>query len=253
MPEELNSFIKTQYAFAAYIRDPKKNPPPPGLEKRRLEMYRELFFNNVEGFLAGNFPVLKSTLDDAHWHHLVEDFFSGHRCKTPYFAGIPEEFLDYLQNERGEHPEDPDFMLELAHYEWAEMALAVAEGEAPEQDPSLQEDPLSQRIVLSELAWPLAYRYPVQRISADFQSHQPPSQPTYLVIYRDHQDEVKFLEINSVTYRLLQLVQQGGLARDCLRQIAKEIQHPNPDTVLRGGAEILRGLAQRRVIQRAER
>ncbi len=63
-------------------------------------MYRELFFNNIEGFLSGNFPVLRKILDDQQWFALVQDFFAKHPCQSPYFSEIPEEFLDYLQNER---------------------------------------------------------------------------------------------------------------------------------------------------------
>ena len=118
-------FKSKQDEFAAYIRDPENNPVPADVKEQRMVMYRELFFNNIEGFLSGNFPVLRKILNDRQWFALAQDFFAKHPCKSPHFSQIPEEFLDYLQNER-DSSEDLPFMLELAHYEWVEMALSIA-------------------------------------------------------------------------------------------------------------------------------
>jgi len=120
-------FISRQYAFAAHIRDPHNNPAPAGIEDRRLGIYRELFFNNVEGFLSSSFPVLKQLYTEQDWLALARDFFAGHHCHSPLFLEIPREFLAYLDNERGQRDTDPPFLRELAHYEWVELALSVAE------------------------------------------------------------------------------------------------------------------------------
>jgi hypothetical protein len=70
------------------------------------------------------------------------------------------------------------------------------------------------------------------------------------VVYRDRLDEVRFLQINAVTQRLLQLLKenpaQTGL--DVLKTIAGELGHPNVDTVIEAGREILDDLRQRSVI-----
>ena len=52
-------FQALQYRFAAHLRDPEHQPAPEGLEDRRLKIYRELFYNNVEDFLQTAFPVLR--------------------------------------------------------------------------------------------------------------------------------------------------------------------------------------------------
>jgi hypothetical protein len=250
MDENPPDFQRTQYTFAAHIRDPQRHEAPPDVSPARMGMYRELFFNNIENFIATGFPVLKSLLAGERWLALVRDFFARHRSKTPLFAGIAEEFLDYLQNERGDQTGDPPFLLELAHYEWVELALAIAEAEAPPLDPAFGQDPLARTIQLSELAWPLAYRFPVHKIGPEFQPAEPPAQPTCLVVYRDPEDVVRFMEVTPVTYRLLQLLEESGPqpAGECLMRIAEELRHPDPSAVLGFGAEILRGLAERGVI-----
>ncbi len=241
---------QTQYAFAAHIRDPESHPAPPGVSPVRMAMYRELFFNNVSSFIANGFPVLKEVLDAAHWLELVQDFFARHQSQTPYFAEFPEEFLAFLSEGRGKPPQDPPFLLELAHYEWVELALSLAAGDAPPACPELEQDPLACVVSLSEVAWPLAYRFPVQRIGRDFQPAAPPAEPTFIVVYRDREDAVRFMELNAATFRLLQILQEDGPrpAGQCLRRIAEELGHADPAAVLEHGAETLRGLARRGVI-----
>lgn len=110
-------------------------------------------------------------------------------------------------------------------------------------------DPLGQTIHLSEVAWPLAYRFPVHRIGPDQQPSEPPEQATCLVVYRDMSDTVKFLEISPVTYRLLQILEDEGsvAAAECLKRLATEIGYSSQG-LAEHGAEILRALAERGVI-----
>jgi uncharacterized protein len=241
-------FKNTQQAFAAYIRDPKQNPMPADVAEPRMAMYRNLFFNNIDGFLSGNFPVLRALLNDQQWLDLVQDFYAKHPCHTPYFLQIPAEFLVYLQHER--HCEDDlPFMLELAHYEWVEMALATSEIEVIGHDKHLDEL-LNQAIALSALAWPLVYQYPVHKIGPDFLPLEAPAQPTFIVVYRDADDEVNFIEITALTYRLLEIIQAQDaiLAADCLQQVAVESQHPNPELIINAGLDILKSLAEKTII-----
>ncbi len=246
----LPRFMQLQQDFAAHLREPQRNPAPAGLEDRRMKIYRELFYNNVENFITKGFPVLRSLFSNHAWHGLVRDFYSRHRSKSPFFHGIGREFLDFLQEERGRPAGDPPFMLELAHYEWVEMALAISELEADMTDVDTEGDLVSGVPVVSPLAWSLAYQYPVHRISPEFRPVRPPAQPTYIVVYRDRNDEVGFLEVNAVTARLLQLIElepnRTGQAQ--LEVIATELQHPNPMQVVASGREMLAGLHQRDIV-----
>ncbi|PKM11518.1 MAG: DUF2063 domain-containing protein [Gammaproteobacteria bacterium HGW-Gammaproteobacteria-3] len=211
---------KGQQAFAAYIRDPKHQPAPGDVKPERMAMYRELFFNNVEAFLSSNFPVLRSLSSDDDWLQLVQDFFTQHACASPYFSEIPEEFLHYLQNERQETRDLP-FMLELAHYEWAEMALTIAKEATPPKIKA-KSDLFETPLALSPLVWPLVYRYPVQRIGPQFIPDRAPEQATFLLMYRNDVDVVKFFEITPMSYRLLEMIQEypGQSGDDYLRQLA---------------------------------
>lgn len=238
------SFQQIQYEFTAHLRDPENNPAPEGIEDRRLGIYRDLLYNNVEGFLSGGFPVIRSIYNDDNWHRMVRDFFAHHKSQSPYFLEISQEFLAYLQNEREPQAEDPAGLLELAHYEWVELALSVSDKVIDMNKVNPNGDLLTEHPVLSPVAWALAYQYPVHQMGPDDLPEQPPEQPTYLVVYRNRNDDVKFMEINPVTARLIHLLQEneslsGQLA---LEQIAQEMNHPNPDIVMQGGLSALQEL-----------
>lgn len=229
-----------QFAFARHLRDPSANPPPSGIEDRRLAIYRELFYNNIESLLAGNFPVIRKTLDDATWHALVHAFHAGHRCTTPLFTEIGREFIDFL--ELREANVDPPWLVELAHYEWVELALQIADDVLPPHDPA--GDLLEGVPIVSPFAWPLAYRWPVSRIGPAFQPGTVPPQPTLLLVRRDAEGIVRFSEISALVYRLLVL--SGEMpecsGRDILLALSKEADANNPQQFVTDGLTMLQRL-----------
>ena len=66
----------------AHIRDPENNKKPADVEERRMAIYRDLFFNNVDGFVSSAYPVLKSLYTEQAWQRLIRHFFSMHDCKS---------------------------------------------------------------------------------------------------------------------------------------------------------------------------
>lgn len=251
MPEAVLPFQKVQYEFTGYIRDPEHNALPIDVEKRRIDMYRELIFNNVEDVLSNCFPVLKKITADKRWRAIASDFLAKHKSHSPYFIDIPKEFLEYLQVERTAKPDDLLFLLELAHYEWIEMDVAYSTGEAPDIGQSAIQNPLSKCFALSDVARILAYQFPVHKICPEYLPQSIPDHPTYLIVYRDADDEVLFLEINVITYRLLQLIQnrEENTAKELLSDIVTELKHPNPQVVFSGGTEILSDLIDRNILE----
>ncbi|MFP6834742.1 MAG: putative DNA-binding domain-containing protein, partial [Pseudomonadales bacterium] len=117
----LPGFRELQLDFAAHIRNPDANPRPDGIEARRMQIYLDLFYNNIEGFLANGFPITKKLLGSALWHQVARDFVDRHASESPYFLEISQEFLTYL--ELAKRADLPDFIIELCHYEWVELAL----------------------------------------------------------------------------------------------------------------------------------
>ena len=219
------SLRQSQMRMASHLRNPEQAPPPEGVEERRLQIYRDLIFNHVEGFISGGFPVLRSLYNDEDWHQLVRAFLDGHRCQSPYFLEISQEFIQYVAQEHRLRDCDPPFLAEMAHYEWVELALDVAEDEIP---PEREIGDLGTAVLrLSPVAWVLAYQFPVHRIGPGFQP-EAAAEPSYLAVYRDRSDTVRFMELNGPTARLLELLQDNHeLDFDSvLDQLAGELQTP---------------------------
>lgn len=246
-PEALASL---QTSFAAHIRDPQNVAAPEGIEDRRMGIYRNLFFNNICNFLSGNFPVLRTLYGESDWTTLCREFYSDYRCHTPLFPELPREFLKYLQDHRQNHAADLPFMLELAHYEWVELALSLDETDIDAIDANSEGDPLNGVPVLSPLAWPLTYQYPVHQVRVDFQPKTAPVNATHLLVWRQRDFEVKFMHLNETSMLLVQKLKEetdmSGL--DLLKAVAGEINHPKPEVVLEAGSSLLNELKEKQVI-----
>lgn len=238
---ERPEFQRRQYEFAAHIRDPEANPPPRGIEDRRMAVYRELFFNNISSLLGSTFKVTRKLLKGSRWNGLVRDFIARHESHTPLFMELPREFLQFLDTQR-DGAQDPPFLRELAHYEWVELALSIAEEEA-ELDAIDREGDLLQGVpAVSPLAWLFGYQFPVHRITEDFQPDSPGEQPTWLVVYRRLDYRIGFLELNAATARLFELARDNPdtlSGRRLLELLADELGHPEPETVVVGGHDTL--------------
>lgn len=245
------AFQDKQYALAAHIRDPQSAPAPAGVEERRIAIYRELFFNNLRSLLGKFFPVLRKVHDVEDWNRFIRQFMQKHRAKTPYFLELPQEFLAFLENEYEPQPDDYPFLLELAHYEYVELALSISTATNDFADIDPDGDLLAGVPVKSELAWSYAYHYPVHRIAPDFLPDVPLQQPLYIAVYRRSDDKVAFLELNAVTAKLLAAIEGNASARTgaaLLRDIAAEIGYDDTDAFLQHGAAALEEMRELEIL-----
>lgn len=235
---ERPDFQEKQYAFAAHIRDPQHVAAPAGVEDRRMAIYRELFFNNLRNLLSNMFPVLKKLHTDDKLRRMIRMFMQQHEAQTPYFLELPAEFLSFLQNEYELEADDFPFLIELAHYEYIELALSVSDACNDPEGVDPDGDLLSGVPVKSELTWVFAYHYPVHRISTTFQPTEPEEQPVYLAVYRGSNDKVGFLELNPVTAGLLNAIEENaaGMSGEALlRGLAATIEYENVDAFIQHG------------------
>jgi len=173
---------------------------------------------------------MRQALGEQPWHVRVRDFYANYRSQTPLFTEIAEAFVDYLQ---GVQPDAP-WQLELAHYEWIETQLYLSDAEDPLHDPA--GDLLAGEPLLSCVARVLAYRWPVERISADYQPTVAPEAPTLLLVYRDAGLQVRFARLAPMAYRLL--VEQGR-GRERLQALGGDLEQ---------GLALLQGMREAGII-----
>ncbi|WP_085698668.1 DUF2063 domain-containing protein [Pseudomonas sp. B26(2017)] len=246
----MDNLLLQQQALTRYLRDPEHEAPPAGMNAARVDVYRDLVFNNVSQLLGSTFPVLIRIIGQERWRTLIRGFLRDYRAQTPKFGEIAEEFVSYLASEPAVLNAGgwPAFLVELAHYEWVEMVLQQSDAEAlPASDPA---NLLERSLQVSALAWPLAYTWPVQMLGPDHQPATPPAQPTLLLVRRTTDWSVKFSELSPLAWRLLQRIEEFPLlsGREQLQGLALEAGLPGTVSFMDSGLALLRQLHEDRVI-----
>lgn len=235
-------FRSYQQAFTRHVRDPRAHPRPPGVSARRMNVYNELMFNNVRGFLDACFPVSRELLGERRWVRTARRFFAEHRCTTPLFRQIPEEFVRWIAGRPASVPM-PDYLPHLLHYEWVELALDVNPKETLVPGVDAAGDLMSGRPVLNPVSLLLEYPYAVHKIGSGYRPRPAQKETTFILAFRNHADRVRFIVLNPVSARLVALIRDTRLTgRGALRRIAGELRHPDPAVVVAGGAQILENL-----------
>ena len=147
--------------------------------------------------------------------------------------------------------DDYPFLVELAHYEYIEIALSISEDSNNLEDIDPEGDLLHQVPVKSALAWNHAYQYPVHRINKDFTPSEPAEQPVFIAVYRRADDTVGFLELNPITARLLEAIDDndGQLTGEALlRALAAEINYADVEALVQHGAAALEEMRQLEIL-----
>ncbi|MEQ1635988.1 MAG: putative DNA-binding domain-containing protein [Methylococcales bacterium] len=247
------AFQTLQRQFLAHLRNPAKQPLPTGFNDQRVGIYADLLYNKFNDSLEMCFPVTRELLGELAWQHKLKAFIAQHRCLSPYYRQIPDEFMVYLQSEAG-NENDPPYLLELAHFEWIEMVLAITEVEPLA---AFHSDAVNDWLDVCPVFVPvlqlLHYAYPVQRINLHYKPNKLPEQATHILGFRDANDTVQFIELNSATARLVDILHStGGTVREAMQKIATELQHPEPSELFTFGHKILADLAHQGAILGAQ-
>ncbi len=242
----LPSFQQYQLAFTQHLRDPKQYKRPIGAANKGIAVYEEIVFNNIFESVSACFPVAQKVLGKRAWQLLVRSFFRDYSADSPIFRQIPEAFVSYLlANDK--QLKLPVYLTSLCHYEWVELAIAT--NNTPVDWAAIDDvaNLLEQKVVFNPAMQLLAYDYDVQKISSRYKPQEKIS--TQLLVYRDMQYNVKFMELNTITYKLLELLQQANMTgKQALIQISKELGHADPTAVIQFGLEILEDFKRQNII-----
>ena len=104
--------------------------------------------------------------------------------------------------------------------------------------------------MLSPLAWPLAYRWPVHRIGPGFQPIEPPHEPTLVLLRREPDGRVHFSMLSPLLFRLLERVgaERGETGRALLERLAIEADQSDVDAFIGQAGPMLRRLHEEGVL-----
>ena len=237
------AFQQTQRQFLNYLRQPQTASIPAGFAPERLAVYAKLLYNKFDESLSACFPVIHAILSQADWQTLLMDFIAKHRCASPYYRQIPDEFLQYLQQER-RSADDLPFLVELAHFEWVEMQLSIAEADPITIKPLSAALLLANVPVFAPVMQLLHYQWPVQDINPAFLPTGPLTEPSSILAFRAANDSVQFIALNPMTARLIVLLQKGSTGQQAMEVLGESLDDATFATFLSFGIETLTELHQ---------
>jgi hypothetical protein len=230
-----------------YLRCPQSSLLPEGFAPERTAVYVDLLYNKFDESLTAYFPVIHRILPPDGWRALLLDFIARHRCRSPYYRQIPDEFVQYLQQERHQ-PEDMPFLAELAHFEWTELQLSIAEAEPFAVESLTGAQLLAGAPVFAPVMQLMQYQWPVHQITYDDQPDEPPATATFILGFRDIEDKVQFIALNPAAARLIALLGNGLSGRQALDQISARIDSTLLSQFMQFGLEALSELHRRGAI-----
>jgi hypothetical protein len=235
------AFQDLQRQFLAHLRNPEQQPLPTGFDQRGTAIYVDLLYNKFNDSLTTCFPVMYAILGETAWQRLLKDFIAEHRCLSPFYRQIPDEFMRYLQNER-QVLDDLPFLPELAHFEWIELVLSIAEAEPVVSETLTDTHILDAVLVFAPVMKLLYYVWPVQQINQAYQPDEPTAVATHILGFRDAADQVRFISLNPAAASLLMHLQNGHTATQVLQELGKDLKSSELSNLMLFGKNILADL-----------
>ena len=173
-----------------------------------MQIYQDLVFRNLDSLLTSNFPVVQSIITSHHWEALIRGFIRDYRATTPHFPLLPQEFLGYLQGLYQSNDSIFDrypFIWELAHYEWVELDVQIAETPEPTRvTTTAQADDVLE---LNATAHVLAYEWPVHQIGPEFIPTERPETHTFLTVFQNAEADCEFMSLTPLAALLLENIE----------------------------------------------
>jgi hypothetical protein len=163
----------------------------------------------------------------------VRGFLSRHHSHTPLFTELGREFIGVPRIRSRSIPHAPgcrNWRTTNGPNSACRLSDAVLPPHDPERATCSTACPL-----LSPLAWPLAYRWPVHRIGPGFQPTDPPAtNPRWCCCAARPTGEVHFSMLSPLLFRLLERVgaERGETGRALLERLAIEADQSDVDAFI---------------------
>jgi hypothetical protein len=214
---------------------------------RRLGLYRQLVRHNVVNVIATMLERTRARLD-AHvpgeFDRIVAAFLAAQGPRTPHLRDVPGELLAWAAPRWRADARIPAWLPDHAELELVDFTIGVAP-RAPEPPP-LAEVTADRALVFGDprvivhLGWAAHERR---------DSDEPPEQrPVHLLVYRDAEHVVRYLELTPLASEILERLFAGTPLAKAMVDACAASNHPMNDAVLGGAARLLADLGERGVL-----
>lgn len=239
----LNDFRQYQFALARHLRDPLGVPAPDGVNAADAGGCTQEMVDHLCDVLEPAFTVTRALLGDDLWQHAVRLFLKDAPSHAPWATAVQRAFVEHVcasPDMQGL----PAWLQDLAHFEWLQSAVSTSPVTWPAFDAA--GDVMQRPVVLNPTHVEATYEWPVHSIDTD---HRPDDmQSTYVSVLRDAQDELHVLESSVFRGQLLDLLREGQTGEQAFMVLAMWLSHPEPETFVREGAEVMAQLKREGVV-----
>lgn len=217
---------------------------------RRLGVYRRLVRNNLTEVTFKMMPRARArmnTLADGAFDATFDRFLATVSPQTHYLRDVPHEFFAWAEQVWRARADLPAYLVDLARHELTEFAVSAAKSaDAP---PPLADVALNRPLVLVDAMRLTTYAHPVHELPADLDDlTEPATRATSLLVYRDDEHAVRFLELTPMAATIFSEVVVGATLHESLVRACAAHAVPLDDALLASVARLLADLGERGVL-----
>lgn len=214
-------------------------------ELERWVAYRALVQDTLRGAVELAIPRTLARLGPLFDEYFVR-FLRERGPATHYLRDVTSELLDYCAPLWAADARVPPWTLDLARHE--AVRIVVSSHRERVAAAPLGELELERGLCFSEAARVARYAFAVHRLSADEADRTPPeAAATALLVYRDPEHDVRYLELTPLAAVLLERLLAGASLKDALLAACRATDS-EPAAALEGTARLLAELAERGVV-----
>lgn len=191
----------------------------------RLSLYRRLVRNNLTGVTEKMMKRTRARMEaiaagafDASFAAFLDEVGP----RTHYLRDVPADFLEWVEPRWRARADVPAWLVDLAQHELVEFRVAAAEGS--EDSSQVTEIAPDRPLVFAQPVRLMRYAFAVHELPprTDDRS-EPPSRATALLVYRDAENAVQFLELTPFAAAIAQRLLGGSPLLDAVRDAAGDV------------------------------
>ncbi|MCY1162613.1 putative DNA-binding domain protein [compost metagenome] len=213
MKTEQMSFQATQQQFCDWIRSPQSELPK-SLPAERMQIYRDLLFNNVCSFIDLVYPITRVILPELQWQMLLTEFFQKAKCDSPFYNDISLQFREYLTDCQHPSLQEYPWLAELLQFEWLELYLDTVEIEKITAT-------WKSEWQLNTQVWVLVYQYPVYQWSTSMTISEIELIPSVIMVWRNDQDHICVESLSVLFAVVIEQLNQQELVEQDIKKLIK--------------------------------
>lgn len=213
----------------------------------RLMIYRTLVHNRIKNAIRDFVPRTLARLGRAPFGGTFDRYMDELGPQSPYLRDVPEEFVNWAAPIWKRDASVPDYIVDLARHELLEL---VVRNDPRGGEPATGVPVALDRGIRFDGSVRLChYAHPVHELPRGLDDKTAPdARSTDLLVYRDAQGRVRYLELTPFAAAVVAALLTDRLALEpALRRACAVLDEPLDDDKLAGAASLLADLGERGV------